>query len=1201
MPSKAISNPIAALFLLVGLLCCSVPVHADVTASMRGTISDSSGGVLAGIKVTLSNATTGIQRQTTTNSNGNYEFLALPIGSGYSVEAAGSGFETVRQSDITLTVNQQFRNDFHLTVGAVSQKVEVTSESTQVETSSTQLGNVLVSNAIAAMPLNGRSYTDLLSLQPGVSPVTSISGATERTPSGNLDPGSFSVNGARENGNAFLVNGGDVNESRDNGAGIIPTLDAIAEFRIITNNYDAEYGKFAGGIVNVVTKSGTNRFNGNVFEFLRNDLLDARNYFVPTRGNFKQNQFGGTGGGPIRKDRLFFFTDYQGTRQVLGVASGNVIVPSLSERTGDFSDVIGRGLPPLSGFVNGTDAPGNFASTLSTRLGYTVAPGEPYWLPGCDNAGQAQAGVCVFPGQAIPQSAWSPAASGTLKFIPNPTNTSGTPIWSSGSQKQTLRDDKAGGRIDLNRSQSDIWSFYYSFDDASLLNPYAGGNVPGFPGLTPSRGQQANLRDAHTFGSSAVNTLTMNYTRYAIRTDSPSGQGLGSPSSFGFDAGGLGIVPTAPQYAGVPSVNFTGAYSAGFGVPVTINRQADNTFQIADSYSRILGSHTLVFGTDLEYFQINTRQNIIPNGLFQFSGAETGNDFADYLIGAPSFYQQASLQLQNVRSKYFSVFAQDSFKVRPELTINYGLRWEANEPYYDTRGLMMTFVPGKQSVLFPDAPTGWVFPNDPGIPPTISPTRWNNVSPRFGIAYSPSLNDGLLGKVLGGPGKTSIRAGGGIFYTGYEELIANYEVGDAPFGNFYVSPTLVYFEEPFKSRVSTNDPGQRFPVTINYPGAPGPPVSFAPYLPISSSQVWPINNVLPYVEQFNLTLQRELSNSMVFTVGYVGTLGRRLIGQRDFNPGNAQKCLQIAQLYAEGGQSGGCGPFGEDSIYSVAGQTFNGTRPYSVTSGRHLAQGELDFGDNPQMATSAASSYNSLQASLERRSRSLTFLLGYTYSKSMDDTSGFIGPYTNPYDPSRSWALSAFNMKHNVVASFSYALPFQRLTSSRSGLAYSVLDGWQLSGLVRMVSGQPVPMSEAGDLSLCGCNLSDVDKPNYLGGPIHFFNPRKSGNNHYFSTDQFASETLGVPGSSSRSFFHGPGLDDWDMALHRVIALRENMSLELRGEFFNVFNHTQFMATTGSITNGNLTSAGNFSSAAFGDVLAARDPRIGQIAAKLQF
>jgi hypothetical protein len=356
------------------------------------------------------------------------------------------------------------------------------------------------------------------------------------------------------------------------------------------------------------------------------------------------------------------------------------------------------------------------------------------------------------------------------------------------------------------------------------------------------------------------------------------------------------------------------------------------------------------------------------------------------------------------------------------------------------------------------------------------------------------------------------------------------------------------------------------------------------------------------VEQANLTIQREVANSTILTVGYVGTFGRHLIGQKDFNPGNATLCMSLSQASAVIPGSPTCGPSGEDAIYTRSdGQAVNGTRPYSVTSGRSLSTGQTDFSFNPAMATIAMSSYNSLQASLERRAGPLTFLAGYTYSKSLDDTSGFIGPFINPYNPKLSKALSAFDMTHSFVLSYNYSLPFRHLVKSPSGVAHFLLDGWQISGITRFATGQPIPISQSGDLSLCGCPGSDVDKPNYLGAPIKFMNPRDSSNHQYFSTDQFTSETLGVPGDSNRSFFHGPGLNNWDLALHRLIPFGERFSLEFRAEFFNAFNHAQFLAATGTITSGNFTSAGNFSSANFGNVTAARDPRIGQLALKLLF
>lgn len=1180
MRTSRSKRTLGVLFIIA---CFSFVPHAlaDVTGAVLGRVIDQSGAAVAGAKITLTNETTGRARELTTDSNGAYEFLAVPVGTGYSVEVEAPGFKKGRQQGITLTVNQDFRADFQVTVGQVAEKVDVSARTSQVETNTNELGNVIESSTIVAVPLNGRSYTDLLALQPGVAPVQSVSGGGEtgRQASGNLDPGLVSVNGAREAGNAFIVNGGDVNESRDNGTAIVPNLDAIAEFRILTSNYEAEYGKFAGGIINVVTKSGTNNMHGDVFEFLRNDVFDSRSYLAPLKASLKQNEFGGTLGGSLVKNRLFFFGDYQGTRLIQGIAQGPILVPSINERSGTFSN--------LSGVVNGTNAPGDFAQTLTQRLGYSVTAGEPYNVAGCSSTA-----ACVFPGQVIPTAAWSPAAAGTLQFIPTPNTTSnGAPAWSNASENSRLRDDKVGGRIDWNRHDRDNWSFYYSFDDSSVSNPYAGGNgpgqsgadVPGFPGRTPTRGQQVNIRDVRSLGRASINSLTLNFTRFSLKTNIPSGKAAGDVSQWGFVSGGLGIIPSAPQYAGVPHVDIQGTYTTSFGAPDSIQRQADNTYQVSDTYMHTMGKHTLAFGGDVRYYQINTRQFIEENGIFGFSGGETGNAFADYLIGAPATYVQASTQEGNVRTKYFAAFAQDNYKVRPNLAFNYGLRWEANQPYYDTLGLMMTFIPGKQSSVFPDAPTGWVFPGDTGVPKTISPTRWNNFAPRLGVVYAPNS-------------KTSIRAGAGIFYASFEELITNYEVGDAPFGNFYVGAVPVYFEEPFKSRTTTNDPGQRFPSYINLPGTP---VNFDQYLPIGSSQTWDPHNVLPYVEQFNLNVQRELPGSMIFTVGYVGSLGRHLIAQKDFNPGSPALCLSVSQPSQVTPGSPTCAPFSEAQVFTrTDGQIVAGTGPYSVTSGRNLPN-TPDFVNIPDMATIANSSYNGLQAGLQRHAGPLTFLVGYTYSKSMDLSSGFVGPYLNPYNPRSSWALSSFNITHNFVVSYSYELPFQKAIGGSGGVAHALLSGWTISGITRFATGQPVHIFQSGDYALCGCGtasgaLVDVDKPNYLGG-LRILNPRTSGG-LYFSSAAFASEAgplnanWGEAGDSSRAFFSGPGINNWDVALHRTIRFGEAASVEFRGEFFNVFNHAQFQAVQG-----------DFSAANFGAVTSVLPGRIGQLALRITF
>jgi hypothetical protein len=1183
------------------LTAASQPLRADVTGTILGNVTDPTGAAVPGAHITLQNSLTGLIRHTVSDSTGGYEFLTVPIGTGYSATAEAQGFEKLTQSDITLLVNQRYRADFQLRVGAVTQSVSVSAQGAQVESSNTQLGTVIESPTILTMPLNGRSYTDMLSLQVGVVPESSGSAAIERSPGGDLDSGILSVNGGRENGNSFLINGGDVNESRDNGAEIVPSLDSIQEFRILTNNYDAEYGKFAGGIINVVTKSGTNQLHGDAFDFVRNNVFDSRSFFelnqinaatgqeIPgsALGSFKQNQFGGTLGRPILKDRLFTFTSYQGTRLVEGIPSGDIIVPSPAERAGDFSDVLSRGLPALTGTVEGSNALGDFAQSLSSELGYPVSGGEPYWFSGCANTAQ-----CVFPGQVIPQAAWSPASAKTLQFIPSPVGyANGIPFWSADGD-ETLRDDNWSERIDLNSRRSGMWSFYYNFDDSSLLYPFVGGDVLGFPGATQSRAQQANMQQTHSFGSSTVNTLTLNFARFSY-ANAASGLGFGNVSQWGFVSGGLGIIPSNPTYAGLPEMALTGAYSASFGVDPGMSWQSDNTFEIADNLAKVVGRHTVKFGTQLEYFQINTLESIQENGLFDFSGSETNNDFADYVLGAPSTYLQSGPLMAHVRTRYGSIFGQDSYRVRPGFTVNYGVRWEVSEPYYDTQNLMMAFVPGEQSILFPTSPEGWVFPGDPGIPKTVSPTRWHNFSPRLGLAYSPAFSGGLLGKIFGGPGKFSIRAGGGIFNTSFEEIAANYELGDAPFGIFYTSPTLVYLSEPFKSRVSTTNPGQHFPSPIHVPGAPGSAdINFATYQPISTSQVWGTNNVLPRMGQYNFTLQRQIGNSSILTVGYVGSVGRHLIGQVDFNPGNPQKCLQILAVFTAAGEaSEGCNQYGEDTIYSINGQTFYGTRPYSKTSGRYVSQGILDLADNPAMLTNTNSSYNALQVSLQKRAGPLRFLAAYTYSKSMDDESGFIGPYINPYNESLSRGLSAFNMEHNFVISYDYSLPFGRWTRGR--VTKNLLDGWAIAGVTHFSTGLPVYIHQSGDLSLCGCDPndpSDVDEPNYLGGPIKFSNPRTSASQQFFSTNQFTSETLGHGGDANHSFFGGPGLNNWDFALHRNISITERAHLEFRAEFFNLFNHAQFSEPTG-----------NFNSAAFGDVTNASAGRIGQMALKLVF
>jgi hypothetical protein len=469
-----------------------------------------------------------------------------------------------------------------------------------------------------------------------------------------------------------------------------------------------------------------------------------------------------------------------------------------------------------------------------------------------------------------------------------------------------------------------------------------------------------------------------------------------------------------------------------------------------------------------------------------------------------------------------------------------------------------------------------VVPGDPGIPSTLAPTRYNNFAPRVGIAYSPSFDDGFLRALTGGPGKTSIRAAYGIYYTAIEDLNLFYEVGDAPFGLYWVSPVPTMFDQPFQTRSDGTSQGQRFPFTFPVPGSPAnKTLDYSVYLPISYSPGYSIHNQLPYAEHYNFSIQRELSTNTVMTLAYVGTQGHKLISQHDANPGDPNLCLQLNQL----GATPTCGPGLESATFTLP----NGSQVF----GTRTALGP-DFGSgNSYTANISNSNYNALEISVERKASDVTFLAAYTYSKSIDDASGF-GDWVNFTNYGLSRSLSAFDMTHNFVVSYNWALPFKRVFSHAPN---RLVSGWNLVGITRATTGLPITLSEGGlDISLVGS--SSTDTPNLVGS-VHTQDPHNSGPNGpntYFLPDAFAAQPLGTFGNANRRFFHGPGIFNTDIAFIKSTAITERTALEFRVEFFNIFNHTQF-----------LNPSGNFASSLFGVVTSARDPRIGQLSLKFAF
>src|SRR6202167_394243 len=740
--------------LLIISLLSAAAAWASVGGSIAGTVKDPGGRVIPNASVNVRESTTGLAYQTRSDSKGHYIFPVLPVGH-YELQVKAPGFSGYQRTDVVLDTNAALTLDAALEVGGVAQTVSVVDNSLHVETTSTQLGQVITGRQMTAVPLDGRSYTDLLSLQPGVAPQTSITsttvqdvGATVLNPSGTLNPGTISVNGQREFATYFSVNGADVEEDVNAGTAIVPNLDAIDEFRIITSNFDAEYGEFSGGQINVITKSGSNSFHGNAFEFLRNTDLDARNYFSPTRGAFRQNQFGGTIGGPIRHDRIFFFVDYQGTRQTQGIDTGNISVPSNADRMGNLAGLSSG----MSGVVGGP----YFANLLTQKLGYGVTSGESYYVAGCVNSTQ-----CVFPNAIIPQKAWSVPAQRMLQYIPAPNGPNG---YATSSFNQTVRDDKGAVRLEAN-THLGLLSGYYFIDDFDLDNPYpvaqSGASVPGFNAITTGRAQLAALGLTKTFSTTMVNELHFSYMRDNTNLGQPVG-GLGvSLTSQGFENpdGTPSIVALDPKGQGVENLNFNG-YSTGTAANQLI--QVNNTYQVTDAFSKVFGNHTIKFGGEFHADQVNGRPIAQFNGSFVFSGTETGVDFADFLIGVPSQYNQSQLNPFYARNKYVGVFAQDSWRLFPNLTLNYGLRWDRIAPWSEKYNQISTFVAGAQSVVFPGAPPGILYPGDQvtgqAIPNTLASISNRSFSPRVGLAWSPQAESGtFLGKILGAPGSTSVR------------------------------------------------------------------------------------------------------------------------------------------------------------------------------------------------------------------------------------------------------------------------------------------------------------------------------------------------------------------------------------------------------------------------------------------------------------
>ncbi len=1112
------------------------------TGTVRGVVHDTSNAVLPGAEVSLQQAGS-TPLSTVTASEGGFEFSGVSAGS-WQLEVQSPGFLAHRETVIVIGTATNAVFSIMLQIDGSSQTVEVTADALAAETTSTQLGESLDTRKIESVPLNGRSFTDLMAVQPGIVPQNTAQpgavimiGVASTPPSGDANPGNLSISGQRESSNGFRVNGSDVEEDVNMGTSIVPNLDAIDSFRVLTSNFDAEYGNSSGGQVLVVTKSGLAKLHGSAFEFLRNTALDARNYFSQDRAAYRQNQFGGTVGGLPFHKAVALFADYQGTRLTEGIDTGNIAVPSLAEREGNFAGV------SLPGTVSGPA----FASLLSGKLGRAVTAGEPY----------AQ----VFADGQIPLSAWSAPATALLRYVPQPN--AGSALFSTSAEAETLQDDKGAVRADWTYGKSMLTAYYF-LDDYWIDNPYptgtGGASVPGFDATSNGRAQLLNLAHTITFGNAALNEFHASSMRNANAVGQARG-GVGpSLASQGFN----GIYAGKPSTIGIENVAFNDFI---LGVDTTAVVQTENIDEVSDSFSRIVGKHGLKFGGEMHANQINTHPDAQFNGSFTFNGAETGLDFADFLLGAASSYTQGQANNFYNRNLYLAAFVQDSWKATSHLTLNYGMRWDRIRPWDEKFNQLQTLVEGQQSQVFPGAPRGLVFPGDPGVPRSLAPAR-NDLAPRLGLAWSPGgpADGGLLEKLLGGAGKSSIRLGYGMFYTAYEGLSAGIMSANPPYGFSYTSAAPPLFASPFTVASTGADAGQRFPLQKVPFGAsrtqPDGNIDWSQYEPLVGIPDVDPNDVTPYAEHWMASFERQFGSTLA-TVSYVGAASHHLLALEEANPADPNLCLSLGSA---------CGPFNEQAARSRFGP---------------------DFGSVELQRTIANANYNALEATLNHKSHGLDVLASYTYSKSIDQSAGLPEP-VNPIDPSLSRGLSSFDMRHNVVTSFHYEVP---AIAVHQRILHALESDWGIAAIARFTSGLPVTLLNNNDTSLLGTipngiNNNGVDATQWSGGSLHL-NTSPRGDQAVFDAAQFCLPALGTMGNARRRFFSGPGMENFDATVSRNFRVKEGQTLEFRVEAFNVFNHAQFFGAS--------SVEGNISSGSFGHAVSAMAPRLMQIALRYGF
>ena len=1164
------------VFFYVAVLFATHAIAQQATAKIVGTVTDPQGAVIPGVKVTVTNTATNVASEATSGKDGYYQVLDLPIGT-YRIVARQQGFRAMEETTAPLEINQALRVDIHLEIGAITEQVVVEGRAAGVETVNPTLGESITARPIVNMPLNGRDALTLALLQPGV---------TDDNPDDTSASHGFNIAGGRTDSVTYLLDGGINNDLIDNGAVYDPNPDSVAEFRILTSNYTAEYGRNGAGIISVVTKSGANAFHGSAFDFVRNTDFDANEYFniqqgIP-RNNLKRNQFGGTFGGPIVKNRLFFFASYQGQRQVQTDVQPEQTVFTPAELTGNFSQAANGGPDP--NVVTFLQANPFFQSNPALAAQAIIDPTK------IDPAAKAYVATGLVP--SSPTGTLFPVGTGTVNA------------------------NELTGKIDFQITSKDKLSATIGGVRSPQLQPFAEfagetSTVAGFPDIDKNNSYFLNIAYTRTLSTSQLNELRFTGQRRTSTGNLP-----------------VSTMPTIPQFGiasdlpnGPPFMSFDNGLAFG---PDQAGPSyfAGTTYAIADTFTWVKGRNTWKFGGGFSAYQQNTLFGFFTDSNFSFDGFAaggdgTGNSFADFLVGAPNNLFEGPNARNNIRSKSTYGFGQDEWRVRPNLTLTLGLRYEYSTPKLDTQGRTFSIVPGDQSTRFPNAPRGLVFPGDPGAPRGTNFPDKDNFAPRVGFAWSP-----------GSSGKTSIRGGFGIFYDvlkGEDNLQFN---GAPP---FFSEPFVTYpclQPSPALGDCLAGTPIQpaatsaAFPFYSNpwatsttpfasnpFPSQPpNPKTAFSPatgdFLPFGGGSIFFVNPHLhtPYDYQYNLSVQQEVAKSTIFELNYVGSSSKGLTSLEDVNPFNLSTLSTNPARILNENQSAAltnfCAPQGGPSLCPLE----------SIT----------------EFSNVSFASFNSMEASLTKQNGNnriignTYFTLGYTWGHSIDNASGFRNRDSEVpvYNIGQFRASSNFDVTNRITFSGGWDLPFDR-----TGGPKRLVKGWSLYPIFSWRTGFPLSISSdlpinpadpgpsgAGDGFLANANFA----PGFSN--ISLMNPRHTGScnnsntgltdtgNLYFNCAAFVPvpDVLGSGyGTTARDFFRGPGRTNLDLALAKTTAITERMNIELRLEAFNVFNHAEFANPDTTLTS---ATFGQITSTTLGTgVTALQTQRIVQIAGRLTF